>query len=455
MREEASLFFVGVYGRAMGSIAIEMAELGWKVYGSGVAKFPPMDEKVELARIEVLDRDADLPGDVKTVIVSGTLGRGVSFVEQALDRGVRVIPFARFLEEQFLWKSRNLVVAGTNGKTTTTAMLIRILQDAGLEPDYLLGGEMPCGAPSVRMREAGVTVLEGDEYAAGFGDRNPKFLYYRPRVLAVTNMVFDHPEAYRDEREYKQLFAYLLLQLPNNGALILSVDDERLSLLKERSKAPVMTVGFADDADERIESYVCGARGCSFSLRGQHVQLNVCGKMNARNAAMAMLMAETEGVSFDVAAAALADFKGVAERQEIVYDSERATVIVEEAYHPDSLREFLSSLKDRFPERRILLAMQLRFTGGGDQYHQAELPAALADVGLLIWTPPFNFRTFSTVPFDEEKFVLDLTMSQVRVEKSEGFVGAIREYFLEGDVIVISHGPGPRGVIDAVVAGVQ
>lgn len=451
--DKGALFFVGVYGRAMGGLAIEMLEQGWKVYGSGATKFPPMSGKVDAAGVKVLDAVDELPADVGTVIVSGTLGRKVPFVEKALNRGVRVVPFARFLEERFLWKSRNLLVAGTNGKTTTAAMLLHILRQAGKDPDCLIGGELRDGTAALKMRGADVAVLEGDEYLAGFGDRNPKFLYYRPRILGVTNMVFDHPEAYRDGREYRQLFAFLLLQVPGEGAVVLSADDPALGLLKERSPAPVTTVGFSEGADERIVDYDRG----SFTLRGQGVRIALFGRMNARNAAMAMLMAEHEGIELEESAKALAEFSGVAERQEIVHDSERAAVVVEEAYHPDSLKECLAGLGERFPGRRLVLVLFLRFTGGGDQYHQENLPRVLGEAGVacLIWLPPFNYRTFSTVPFDEARFAADLSahgVAQVRVEKRGDLVPTVADTFEEGDVLVISIGIGPRDVADGVVA---
>ncbi|MEM9479112.1 MAG: Mur ligase family protein [Verrucomicrobiota bacterium] len=421
-----TILFAGVCGRALGTVAMDLAETGIRVLGFDRAFYPPVSDRLDASKVVVLEEEEALVNldEVDLVIAGAMMGRGTKVVESALDRRIPVLSLPRFLEERFLRKSRNIVVAGTNGKTTTTAMITHILNEAGIQPDYLVGGECDSVGAPARFRGAEWSVLEGDEFVAGFGDRNPKFLYYRPEILVVTNLSFDHPEVYRDEREYRQAFAYLVQQVPRNGVIILGAD-KKLDFLAERAACEV----------KRIDT------------KSNKVELSIPGRFNVTNAAAAMMVAESCEIDSGLAAKALLGFSGVKGRFEMMHDQDGLTVIVDDGYHATAIEEVLSEIADAAGGKEIVVAYVPRFTGGSDQSQQENLPTAMARANKVVWSRPLNYRVFSEAPFDLGRFSRDLLERDVEshaVEAIKEIPGEVREVLSKPSVVLLSIGPGPH-----------
>lgn len=427
-----TILFAGVCGRALGAVAIDLAETGRKVLGYDRASYPPMSDRLEASKVVVVEEEEAVArlDEVELLIAGAIMGRGTKVVEEAMEKQIPVLSLPRFLEERFLRKSRNIVVAGTNGKTTTTAMITHILNAAGMAPDFLVGGECGSLGPPARFRGAEWCVLEGDEFIAGFGDRNPKFLYYRPEILVVTNLSFDHPEVYRDEREYKQAFAYLVQQVPRNGKLLLG-EDASLDFLEERATCDV----------ERIH------------LEASEIELSIPGRFNGMNAAAAVAAAEGSGIESSLARVALRGFPGVKGRFETIHDDGELTAIVDDGYHPTAIEKVLGEIVDEAGDREIVVGYAPRFTGGSDQVQQETLPAALGRANKVVWSPPLNFRVFSDAPFDPERFGRELEMNGVEshpVEAIKEIPRKIRDVLSKPSIVLLSIGPGPHRMDDWV-----
>ena len=226
--EKKRLHFVGICGKAMGGIAAALATEGWRVTGSDEKCYQPMMGFLSSRGIRVSTpySAGNVPTDADLVVVGKRVATENPELLHVVGHGPAYCSFPQFLHHQFLRHSRNAVVTGGVGKTTTTSMLAWILEDAGQRPDYLIGGLARNFPAPARFSGGRFAVLEGDEYASCFDDPRPKFLHYQPEVGVITNIVEDHPDIYRNLGEVCQAFSDFIALLPPHGALILADDDE-------------------------------------------------------------------------------------------------------------------------------------------------------------------------------------------------------------------------------------
>lgn len=406
--------FVGICGKAMGAIAIALAEAGHAVTGSDEHVYPPMSDL--LARAGVITTtpfSADaVPLDIDVVVVGRRLAEDNPEVGAARERGVRCVSFPVLLRERFLDRTRNLVVGGGVGKTTTAAMLAWILECEGHRPDYLIGG-VPSGLDwPARLRGAPVCVLEGDEYASAPDDPTPKFLHYRPETLILTNTLDDHPDLYPDRAALVEAFRAAVDLVPEDGCLILDEADAGTAALSLSARCGVLTVGEAANAAVRLSDLSLTEAGTCFAMRGVEFTLQSFGRMNVRNGAMAALAAERAGVPLARAAAALASFRDVANRQQAI-DLGTCTLVLDKATHPASISGLHEALRQRYAGRRLTVAIQPRATGGRNWIYQRDLPAALSPFDRVVVATPYEHRPPARTRWEQTPFSVDLLIEQL------------------------------------------
>jgi UDP-N-acetylmuramate: L-alanyl-gamma-D-glutamyl-meso-diaminopimelate ligase len=374
----------------MGNGALLMRALGHDVLGADQNTYPPMSDRLAEAGIRILEgydagRLQQLRPDL--VVVGNVNTRGNPEVEWLLD--TRAIPFVSLpdlLSRELLARRPAVVVAGTHGKTTTTTMTACLLRAAGVQPGYLIGGvplDLPSGA------EPGAPdapfVIEGDEYDSAFFDKRSKFIHYCPRTLVLNNLEFDHADIFRDLEDVRRTFSHLIKLVPRSGAIICNSDDAQLESLVHVDWAPVLRVGLGERADLRIHNFQEHAGGSSFDLvyRGRPwgtVEWQLCGLFNARNAAMAaMAAAHACGLADPTALSlsALQQFRGVKRRQEILLQQPQCTLISDFAHHPTAVRATLESLRARYPQHRLIAAMEARSNTACRNTHEAAFELAL------------------------------------------------------------------------------
>lgn len=440
-----SVHIIGICGRATAPLADGLSRLGVKVTGSDGGSFPPMDAFLRSRGIgwNECPTSHSLPAEAEVVVCAGGITPAHPELAEAIDQGRRWLSFPAFLERTFLGRSRNFVVAGTNGKTTTTAMLAWLMEAGGLRPDYLIGGLARNFEQAARFHGAAVAVLEGDEYWSGPGDVRPKFLHYRAGVVLVTNLQPDHPEVYPDLRSYQFPFKHLVDLLPAQGCLILNADDPGLDVLKPRSRSRVVTVGFSPGAGHRIVAWRRVAGGSRFRLDGRDYFVPLWGQMNVRNAAMAVVAAGVAGVTPARAARALGSFAGVVGRQQVVLDgaesARRIRVVLDEAYHPQSLAAVLEAVRAHHPRRRVVLVLRPRGVGFAPGYYEQALPEALrgADVVLLAGLP----APLHMLAFDQRRVAAALRRQGTEVHTAaelDDFLPRLGSLLARGDVVVLS-----------------
>jgi UDP-N-acetylmuramate: L-alanyl-gamma-D-glutamyl-meso-diaminopimelate ligase len=380
--------FLGICGTAMGSVAAALRDRGCTVTGSDEKIYPPMSDFLRAKNIDLTEtyRAENLPDDPEAVVVVGNaIKRGNPEVEAVLNRKLYYLSLPEVLKEFFLRGRHNLVVTGTHGKTTTTALLTWILTVAELEPGYMVGGLPRNLGQGALFNDSKHFVIEGDEYDSAFFDKRSKFIHYLPELLVMNNIEFDHADIFPDLDAIKLSFRRLVNIVPQNGMILLNGDDANCVEVARACLAPIVEVGFSENCAERIRNVSYASDGSHFILGETTFDSPLIGEFNVRNAAMAAVAARFYGVTPEVIQTALTSFEGIARRREVRGRERGVTVIDDFGHHPTAIRETLIALRRRYPGQRLWAIFEPRSNTTRRAVFQQQLPEALqlAD-GILI-----------------------------------------------------------------------
>ena len=375
---------LGVAGTFMGGIAAIAKAAGFRVTGSDLNVYPPMSTQLQELGIDFVQGygsdQLDLRPDI--VVVGNALSRGSPVVEALLDRGLAYTSGPQWLAEHVLKGRHVLAVAGTHGKTTTSSMLAWILEHAGLEPGFLIGGVPSNFDATARLGAAPYFVIEADEYDTAFFDKRAKFVHYRPRTAILNNLEYDHADIYPDVASIRRQFNQLLRTVPSTGRLVVNgADAELATTLEMGCWTPRETFGAAgaadwsahDDAGESSDFTVLH-RGSSVA----RVRWTLLGKHNVLNALAAIAAAAHVGVAPEQAAQALGEFRGVKRRMEIRGVVGGVTVYDDFAHHPTAIETTLAGLRARVGAARIVAVLEPRSNTMKLGVHREQLAPALA-----------------------------------------------------------------------------
>lgn len=372
----SNIYFLGIGGTLMGSLAQLAAQLGHRVTGSDAAIYPPMSEQLAAANITVfegfdpqqLDPEPDL-----VVIGNAGLPRGHPGVEYVLERGINYTSGAEWLGTHVLRDRWVLAVAGTHGKTTTASMLSWIMEHAGLQPGYLIGGVPKNFARSARLGAQPFFVVEADEYDCSYFDRRSKFVHYRPRTLIINNLEYDHADIFPDLAAIQTQFHHLLRSVPGNGLVIAPANDEHVGeVLHQGCWSPIARVGAAgvkqpmpQDNGERWSATDLKTAGSEFGvcLNDQPqgtVSWPMFGEHNVNNGLAAIAAARHAGVPTATAIDALNHFDGVKRRLDLIAQVGDTSVYDDFAHHPTAIRATLQGLRHKVGSDEIIAVVEPR-----------------------------------------------------------------------------------------------
>src|SRR5437588_1380731 len=325
----------------MASVAAALQERGFKISGSDENVYPPMSTFLQEKGIALKQgyRAENIPPDTDVVVIGNAMKRGNPEVETVLNRKLFYLSLPEVLKNYFLRGRHNLVVTGTHGKTTTTAMLTWIMEKAGHKPAYLIGGIPKNLGKGARLNDSKYVVIEGDEYDTAFFDKRSKFIHYLPELLIVNNIEFDHADIFCDLDEVKLSFRRLLNIVPQNGMVLLNGDDHNCVEVARDCLAQLVEVGFSKNCAQRIRDVSYSAAGSRFKLGEEQFDVPLIGEFNVRNAAMAAMAARFYDVPKAKIDKALKTFQGVARRQEVRGEERGVTVIDDFAHHPTALAQ--------------------------------------------------------------------------------------------------------------------
>ncbi|BCU07386.1 UDP-N-acetylmuramate:L-alanyl-gamma-D-glutamyl-meso-diaminopimelate ligase [Allochromatium tepidum] len=376
------LHILGICGTFMGGIALLARALGHRVTGSDANVYPPMSTQLEAAGIELMEGyDAahlDPPPDV--VVVGNAMKRGIPAVEAMLDRDLHYCSGPQWLRENLLRERWVLAVSGTHGKTTTASMLAWVLEDAGLDPGFLIGGVPLDFGVSARLGSVPFFVVEADEYDTAFFDKRSKFVHYGPRTLILNNLEFDHADIFEDLGQIQRQFHHLIRTVPGSGLIVHPASVPAVeTVIGLGCWTPRETFGSAGDwRAELIEP-----DGSRFRVRLHGVEAGVVdwgqsGLHNVENALAVLAAARHAGVPVGVAVEALGRFRGVKRRLELRGEVAGIRVFDDFAHHPTAIAATLDGLRRRVgAEQRILAVLEPRSNTMRLGTHNAELAGSL------------------------------------------------------------------------------
>ena len=351
----------------MASLAGMLRERGHLVCGSDSDVYPPMSDFLDRLGITVFKgySAANIENaKPELVVIGNALSRGNVEIEYVLDAGIRYASMAETVKEFFIRGKNSIVVAGTHGKTTTSAMMAWILEVAGRRPSFLVGGIAENFGRSFQIADGAEFVIEGDEYDTAFFDKGPKFLHYLPRIVLLKNIEFDHADIYADLEAIKTAFRRLINIVPSSGLIIAGVDSPVVRELIPAAFSRVATVGIGIGEWQAVRIQAMND-GMAFdvvrseSLIGQFT-IPMPGTFNVQNALGAIIVAKELGIGNDVIQSALSSFKSVKRRRELRGEVKGVRVYDDFAHHPTAVRETLQAVRQRDPESRVWAVFEPR-----------------------------------------------------------------------------------------------
>jgi len=376
------IHILGICGTFMGGIAQIARAAGHRVTGCDANVYPPMSTQLEAAGIQLIEGYAadQLALNADLWVVGNAVSRGNPLLEAILDRGLPYTSGPQWLAENVLHGKWVLAVAGTHGKTTTSAMLAWILQDAGLQPGYLIGGVPKNFGSSANFSESSFFVIEADEYDTAFCDKRSKFVHYRPRTAVLNNLEYDHADIFQDLGAIETQFHHLVRTIPANGLIIPNAGEPALARVLdrgcwtpvERFNDPAGWHASGDDATGRLAIWQ-GERelgSISWQLTGKH---------NQANALAALLAARHAGVPLERGLEALSCFENVKRRLEVRGTVNDVTVYDDFAHHPTAIETTIAGLRGKVGAARIFAILEPRSNTMKLGTMKAALPASLRD----------------------------------------------------------------------------
>jgi len=451
---EKHLYFMGICGTAMGSVAAAFRDAGYRVTGSDTQVYDPMKSFLEGRGISILDgyKAENLPDDVDLFVIGNAQSRGNPEVEEVLRRKLHYVSLPELVREQVLRGKRNLVVTGTHGKTTTSSLLAWILEAAGRNPNFIIGGIPENLGQGARITGSDLVVLEGDEYDSAFFDKRSKFIHYLPELVIVNNLEFDHADIFEDLDAVKKTFGHLVRLVPENGIVLLNGDDANaLEIFATQGHSPLKRIGIGSASDARITEIDYRAEGTSFTLEGERYEMGMNGEYNVRNAAMAITAARFVGVAPEVIRKAVAAFRSVKRRQEVRGVTDRGITIVDDfGHHPTAIREAIAGMRKRFDGARLWAVFEPRSNTTRRRVFQEALPDALGRADGVCLAAVARADKLA----EDQRLDTDLLMKRLRDRglpafyepDADAIVARLEVEARDGDVIIIFSNGGFGGI---------
>ncbi|HLK05858.1 MAG TPA: UDP-N-acetylmuramate:L-alanyl-gamma-D-glutamyl-meso-diaminopimelate ligase [Candidatus Acidoferrum sp.] len=397
------IHIIGIAGSAMSPLAGMLKESGYRITGSDSGVYPPAStflDKLGIPYNHSFDA-AHLQPKPDLAIVANIIARGNPELEEVLEKKIPYRSLPETLEEFFLPEKHSIVVSGTHGKTTTTAMLAWIFHVAGKQPTFLVGGVAENFGKSYGLGDGCEMILEGDEYETAFWDRGPKFFHYHPDDLIITSLEFDHADIYRDFETYQLAFKRLVNLVPRNGSVVIWGDTQdsgpALRAAAEKAFCPVHTYGFSKENEWIASEPVASEDGMYFELfrAGKffgNFHLAASGKHNVLNALAAIIVAHGRGISVAKIQEALKTFKSVKRRLDVKGEFGGMLVVDDFAHHPTAVRATIAAARGRWPGRRLWAILEPRSNSMRRKVFQEALPQALATGDKVILSGVHNAK---------------------------------------------------------------
>ncbi len=449
---------IGICGVGMGALAGILKEQGHDVTGSDTDVYPPISTQLETLRIPLFkgySSDTIEKTQPDMVIVGNAISRGNPEVETALNTRIPYFSMAQALYYFFLWDKEVIGVAGTHGKTTTASLFAYILDVAGMEPSFFIGGIPKNYGKNYKLGDGKYFVIEADEYDSAYFEKIPKFMVYRPTHCIMTSLEFDHADIYKNLDEIILWFARLKNIIPANGYIVYNAMYQPLCTIN--SKPLSVTKSYGSSNADCYYQYREGM--LTISMDGHTVKAvpKIFGNFNYQNIAAAVAMALTLGVSEGAVASAIESFEGVKRRQEILFSNNYLTIIEDFAHHPTAIQNVLHEVSERYPESKIIALYEPRSATSRRNVFQNELPLAFADADYVIMKRPYRLdKVPEHEQIDIERVVEDIRGQSIAACVFDTVDAIVDEAFnqISGahTVMVVMSNGGFDGIYDILVS---
>ena len=442
---------LGVCGTFMGSLALLLKQSGWQISGSDTASYPPMSDLLAESGIEILQDHPDLAhANNGLMVIGNAMSRGNPTVEAVLNKQLPYISGPALLAQEILANKRVIAIAGTHGKTTTTSMLAWILEYAGHNPGFLIGGR-PANFPvSARGTTSDVFVIEADEYDTAFFDKRSKFLHYRPTDLLINNIEFDHADIFPNLEAIQTQFHHLIRTVPSTGTVVWPS--------QHHSVEQVLAMGCWSHqtciGDQwRVQSIHKHAdnEGSQLAFYNNDIEVgtlhwSIYGDHNANNALASVILADNIGIPVSTSLKALTQFLGVARRQELLY-SGRVTIYNDFAHHPTAIATTLHGFRKQEHTRRLVALVHLSSNTMRSGQHATRLPAALQQADKLL-----IYQTQGDVI---DSSVTGMPSYEGTFRDEQSLLQHLHQLIQEGDLLVIMSNGNLGNICQELVALAQ
>ena len=457
------IHLIAICGVGMASLAGLLQSRGYRVTGSDQNVYPPMSTYLQGVGISILSgyRAAHLQPRPDLVVIGNAISRNNPEADAALSQGIPYISFPQALGLFLIQSRTSLVVAGTHGKTTTSALAAWVLARAGLDPGFFIGGVSLNFNSGWNPGSGDYVVLEGDEYDSAFFDKGPKFLHYRPHNVILTSVEFDHADIYRDLDHLKDAFRRLVELIPSSGCLIVCNDYGAVREVVGAAHCRLLYYSDKTSADWTANNIHIRHGKSLFEpiYRGASdgvVELNMIGRHNVQNALAVYAMGRELGIDRDKLRDGLATFAGVKRRQEIKGNKGGVLVMDDFAHHPTAVKETLSGVKEAYPGRRLWAIFEPRSNTSRRNIFEQEFAQALALADRIVIA---GLHQPEKVPEPErlsvEKVVRAINGAgeprAVAIEKADSIASYVAENAVPNDIVVVMSNGGFDGVQDKIL----
>jgi UDP-N-acetylmuramate: L-alanyl-gamma-D-glutamyl-meso-diaminopimelate ligase len=392
----SSIYFLGIGGTAMASVAVALSHTGHAVTGSDTQLYPPMSTYLDYHNIRYFKgfSKENLAGSSPDMVVVGNaISRGNPELEHALNNRMELVSMPDLVRRELIGTNTSIVVAGTHGKTTTTSLIAWLLEHGGLNPGFLIGGipenfEVGCRASG--RSEAGYFVSEGDEYDSAFFDKRSKFLLYRPDIAIINNIEFDHADIFGSLDDIKKSFRLFVNLIPQNGILLVNGDDPAAMEIASKAFCRTERFGLNGDVEWSAADITVDHHKTTFSVFHNGVpegtaNVPLFGKYNVMNCLASIAAASHAGLPFEAVSKGLALFKRPKRRMEIVGEFRNEVTVIEDfAHHPTAVRVTLEAISELYPGRRIIACFEPRSNTTTRSIFQRELSECFDAASIVV-----------------------------------------------------------------------
>ncbi len=461
------LHILGICGTFMGSLALLARELGHTVTGSDQNVYPPMSTQLEAAGIELMQgySASHLQPHPDLVIVGNAMKRGIDAVEYMLNAGLPYTSGPQFLSDYVLRERHVLAVAGTHGKTTTTTMLAWVLDQAGLNPGFLIGGVPLCFSHSARLGghvergnpvgEKNYFVVEADEYDSAFFDKRSKFVHYQPRTAILNNLEFDHADIFEDLAAIQKQFHHLVRTIPGQGQIIAPITETHIDEVLEMGNwSPVQRIAIGSGSAADWQAELLEQDGSQFKVMYQgnavgSVHWNMTGQHSVSNGLAAIAAAHHVGVDPQVACNALSNFAGIKRRMELLATVNDIEVYDDFAHHPTAIETTLDGARKKIGQRKLWAIIEPRSNTMRMGSHKDNLAHSARMADEVMWYQPEG------MDWDLSAVVNHAPNSASIVQQLDDIIARIQNEAASGDVVVVMSNGGFGGLHQKIITALS